>query len=174
MLAKLMVRLADKAMPGAPYLGRCPPRDIYQLVITVLFDGDITTWLIYPPVQNWTGGKIVLAIAWNCYAQDCSRGNQSTNRTRQPQPENSIRLRGHMLQWGKTSSPRKWVWIELTDFMGLGCSQCLWTFDPAEPPPGKSLQEMRQNYQAQLSAEFAIHTCVSVDEIYRVDEMQES
>jgi rubredoxin len=42
---------------------------------------------------------------------------------------------------------------------GWGCSECGWVFHPHDPPVGKSLDEMKRNFQMQLSEEFASHSC---------------
>jgi rubredoxin len=55
---------------------------------------------------------------------------------------------------GPESSSRKLVWVEGQSFEGWGCSECAWVFNPSGPPTGKSLDEMKLNFQAQLSEEF--------------------
>ena len=42
---------------------------------------------------------------------------------------------------------------------GWGCSECSWVFHPSDPPIGKSLDEMKRNFQMQLSHEFESHDC---------------
>jgi hypothetical protein len=64
-----------------------------------------------------------------------------------------------MLTPGRESSSRKVVWIEGMSLEGWGCSECAWVFNPSGPPIGKTLEEMKQNFQMQLFEEFASHDC---------------
>jgi rubredoxin len=57
---------------------------------------------------------------------------------------------------------RKVVWVEGESFEGWGCSECTWVFNPSGPPVGESIDEMTQNFEVQLSEEFASHDCVHV------------
>jgi hypothetical protein len=66
-----------------------------------------------------------------------------------------------MLHEGQESSSRKLAWVEGESFEGLGCSECAWVFSPSGPPTGKSLDEMKRNFQVQLSEEFASHACAN-------------
>jgi hypothetical protein len=54
---------------------------------------------------------------------------------------------------------RKLVWIEEQGFRGWGCSECAWVFNPSGRPTGKSLEEMKQNYEQQRDKDFAAHVC---------------
>jgi hypothetical protein len=54
---------------------------------------------------------------------------------------------------------RELVWVARQSFEGWGCSACAWVFNPSGWPSGKSLEEMKENFQVQLSAEFAAHAC---------------
>jgi len=54
---------------------------------------------------------------------------------------------------------RKLVWIENQTLQGFGCSECNWRFNPSGAPVGKSLDEMKRNYEAQRDKEFAAHVC---------------
>jgi hypothetical protein len=51
------------------------------------------------------------------------------------------------------------IWVGGLSFGGWGCSQCNWVFDPAGQPIGKSFDEIKQNFQSQLTGEFASHRC---------------
>lgn len=64
-----------------------------------------------------------------------------------------------MVSLGRENSSRKLVWIQRPNTEGWGCSECDWVFQPTGPPVGKSLSEMKQNFQMQLSEEFAVHVC---------------
>jgi hypothetical protein len=64
-----------------------------------------------------------------------------------------------MLHKGSESSSRKLVWVEGQSVEGWGCSECAWVFNPAGPAIGKTLDEMKRNFQMQLSEEFASHAC---------------
>jgi hypothetical protein len=55
--------------------------------------------------------------------------------------------------------PRKLVWVESRNFEGFGCSACNWAFKPPGALLGESLDEMKQNYEAQRDKEFAAHVC---------------
>ena len=66
-----------------------------------------------------------------------------------------------MLHKGQESSSRKLVWVEGQSFGGWGCSECTWFFRISGPPTGKSLDEMKLNFQVQLSEEFASHACAN-------------
>jgi len=65
-----------------------------------------------------------------------------------------------MLHKGHESTTRTLLWFEGQNVTGWGCSECAWVFLPSGPPIGKSLEEMKRNFQMQLSAEFASHDCV--------------
>jgi hypothetical protein len=54
---------------------------------------------------------------------------------------------------------RKLVWIDRKSFQGYGCSECAWAFKPSGTPAGKSLDEMKQNYERQRDKHFADHVC---------------
>jgi hypothetical protein len=43
--------------------------------------------------------------------------------------------------------------------VGWTCSDCAWAFHPSGPPLGKSMAEMRANYELQCAKEFAAHVC---------------
>jgi len=55
--------------------------------------------------------------------------------------------------------PRKLVWIEEQRFQGWGCSECAWVFNPSGAPTGKSLDEMKENYERRRDKYFAAHVC---------------
>jgi hypothetical protein len=54
---------------------------------------------------------------------------------------------------------RKLVWIEEQRFQGWGCSECAWVFNPLGAPTGKSLDEMKENYERRRDKDFAAHGC---------------
>jgi hypothetical protein len=56
-------------------------------------------------------------------------------------------------------SCREVVWFEGQGVAGWGCSECAWGFNSSGPPIGTTLEEMKRNYQMQLSEEFASHDC---------------
>jgi hypothetical protein len=64
-----------------------------------------------------------------------------------------------MLHEGQEGLSRKLVWGERQNFKGWGCSECAWVFNPTGPPIGKSVDEMKRNFQVQLSEEFMFHNC---------------
>ena len=52
-------------------------------------------------------------------------------------------------------------WIKDQNFLGFGCSECNWRFNPQGALVGDSLDEMKRNYVAQCKKEFAAHACVN-------------
>jgi hypothetical protein len=54
---------------------------------------------------------------------------------------------------------RKLVWIERRNFQGYGCSECSWVFKSSGTPAGKSLDEMKKDYEQQRDKDFAAHVC---------------
>lgn len=58
--------------------------------------------------------------------------------------------------------PRKLEWIKSENFQGFGCSECNWKFEPSGALAGKSLDDMKTQYEAQRDIEFAAHTCVNL------------
>ena len=54
---------------------------------------------------------------------------------------------------------RKLVWVAKPNFEGWACSECAWTFNPSEMPSGKSIGEMKQNYERQRDEQFQTHAC---------------
>jgi hypothetical protein len=57
---------------------------------------------------------------------------------------------------------RKLVWVERQAFQGWACSECAWVFNPSGTPTGKSLDEMKQNYEKQRDKEFTSHVCAEL------------
>jgi rubredoxin len=54
---------------------------------------------------------------------------------------------------------RKLVWVERANFRGWACAKCAWVFNPSEMPTGKSIGEMKENYERQRDKEFQTHVC---------------
>jgi len=54
---------------------------------------------------------------------------------------------------------RRLVWVKTQDFQGYGCSQCAWVFQSSGALVGNSLDEMKQQYEAQRDKEFFAHIC---------------
>jgi rubredoxin len=54
---------------------------------------------------------------------------------------------------------RQMVWIEGPRFQGWACSDCAWVFNPLGAPTGKSLEEMKQNFELQRDKAFKSHVC---------------
>jgi hypothetical protein len=54
---------------------------------------------------------------------------------------------------------RKLDWIEQQSFVGFGCSECGWQFEPSGPPPGAGFAEMMRNFELQCDKEFTSHVC---------------
>jgi len=55
--------------------------------------------------------------------------------------------------------PRELVWKDQLRFRGWGCSQCVWVFNPSEPPTGEGIDGMARNFVSQRDKEFASHVC---------------
>jgi hypothetical protein len=54
---------------------------------------------------------------------------------------------------------RELIWIEEQRFLGWGCSECAWVFNPSGIASGKSLELMMENYKRQRDTDFAAHVC---------------
>jgi hypothetical protein len=54
---------------------------------------------------------------------------------------------------------RTLVWIKEQHFLGFGCSECGWRFEPAGAPHGKSIDEMLRNFTLRRDEEFSAHVC---------------
>jgi rubredoxin len=54
---------------------------------------------------------------------------------------------------------RKLVWVERPDFLGWGCSECGWVFNPTGPPTGESLAEMKTHFEQLRDKQFKSHVC---------------
>jgi hypothetical protein len=54
---------------------------------------------------------------------------------------------------------RQLVPIKEQSFWGWGCSECAWVFNPSGSPTGKSLDEMKQNFEQWRDKSFAAHVC---------------
>jgi len=51
------------------------------------------------------------------------------------------------------------VWVEKERFTGWACSKCAWQFNPSQIPSGKTIGEMKQNFERQRDGEFKWHVC---------------
>jgi hypothetical protein len=54
---------------------------------------------------------------------------------------------------------RELVRIQRYDFQGFGCSACGWRFKPSGALVGKSINEMKRDFEAQRDKDFASHVC---------------
>lgn len=54
---------------------------------------------------------------------------------------------------------RKLIWMGEPHFLGWGCSECAWVFNPLGPPSGESIEDMKQNYEQQRAQGFLGHVC---------------
>ena len=54
---------------------------------------------------------------------------------------------------------RELVWIERKNFQGWACTECAWVFKSSGSPTGKSLDEMKENYEQKRDKEFKSHVC---------------
>jgi hypothetical protein len=64
-----------------------------------------------------------------------------------------------MLHWNQETSYTKLISVVGDSFVGWGCAECSWLFKPVGPPVGKSLAQMKVQFQAQLSEQFLSHGC---------------
>jgi hypothetical protein len=56
---------------------------------------------------------------------------------------------------------RKLVWVERKNFQGWACTECAWGFNAVGPIVGKSIEEMKEQYEQQRDQEFASHVCAA-------------
>jgi hypothetical protein len=54
---------------------------------------------------------------------------------------------------------RKLEWVERPNFQGWACSQCAWVFNPSWPLAGKSIDDMKTEFEQHRGKEFASHVC---------------
>lgn len=54
---------------------------------------------------------------------------------------------------------RQMTWVKSPTSERWACSDCDWAFHPAGPPVGKSLEEMKQNFERRRDKEFLGHVC---------------
>src|SRR6266850_6652774 len=54
---------------------------------------------------------------------------------------------------------REMVWVERKNFQGSACTECAWVFKPSGALTGRSLDEMKENYEQQRDKEFKSHVC---------------
>jgi len=54
---------------------------------------------------------------------------------------------------------RELAWVKTKGFLGWGCSECAWKFNPEGVPAGATIAEMKQHYQQQRDEEFQSHRC---------------
>jgi hypothetical protein len=54
---------------------------------------------------------------------------------------------------------RKLVWVERPNFQGWACTECAWVFTPSGTFTGRSLYEMKENYERERDKEFRAHVC---------------
>ena len=59
----------------------------------------------------------------------------------------------------RVATLRNLIWIEEPRFQGWGCSGCAWVFNPSGALDGKSLEEMKEEYERLRDTEFAAHVC---------------
>jgi|HubBroStandDraft_2_1064218.scaffolds.fasta_scaffold15200_4 hypothetical protein len=51
--------------------------------------------------------------------------------------------------------PRELVWVKHSNFEGFGCSECQWVFKTSGALKGKTLDQMKQSYEAERDKAFA-------------------
>ncbi len=54
---------------------------------------------------------------------------------------------------------RKLVWVERQNFQGWACTECSWVFNPSGPLVGRTIDEMKIQYEQERDKEFAAHAC---------------
>jgi hypothetical protein len=64
----------------------------------------------------------------------------------------------------KKVTPANWYESKDSASGAGGCSECAWVFHLSDPPISKSLDEMKRNFQMQLSQEFESHDCPEFQE----------
>ncbi|GAC1622440.1 MAG: hypothetical protein NVS9B13_15240 [Candidatus Acidiferrum sp.] len=50
-------------------------------------------------------------------------------------------------------------WMKTEKFEGFGCSECSWVFNPSDALAGKSLEDMKKNFEDDRDKHFAAHVC---------------
>ena len=65
----------------------------------------------------------------------------------------------YLVRHPRVATSRTLLWIEEPRFQGWGCSGCAWVFSPSGSPDGKSLEEMKEEYERLREKEFAAHVC---------------
>ena len=56
---------------------------------------------------------------------------------------------------------REMVFVERERFEGWACSNCAWIFNESGPLGDKSIEEMKQRYEAERDKAFRSHVCVA-------------
>jgi len=59
---------------------------------------------------------------------------------------------------------RELVWVEKRNFQGWACTECAWVFKPSGTFTGRSLDEMKENYEQQRDKEFNLTSVPSTRE----------
>jgi hypothetical protein len=54
---------------------------------------------------------------------------------------------------------RKLEWVERPTFQGWACTECAWVFNPTWPLAGKSVDDMKTEFEQDRDKEFASHVC---------------
>jgi hypothetical protein len=54
---------------------------------------------------------------------------------------------------------RTLIWVEEQHFLGFGCSECGWRFNPSNAPTGTSFDEMMRHFELERDREFSSHVC---------------
>jgi len=54
---------------------------------------------------------------------------------------------------------RRLVWVENPNFQGWACTECAWVFKASTPIIGKTIDEMKTQFQEERDKEFVSHVC---------------
>jgi hypothetical protein len=54
---------------------------------------------------------------------------------------------------------RELLWVERKNFQGWACTECAWVFKPSGTLTGRSLDEMKENYEQQRDKQFKSQAC---------------
>jgi|ERR1700687_2167908 len=85
-------------------------------------------------------------------------------------PGGGFRIPGTNLTPYRREAPtmrRELVWVEQEGCQGWACSKCAWEFNPSGLPTGKTIAEMKQNYERQRDGEFTSHLCAEHPRVQR-------
>lgn len=61
--------------------------------------------------------------------------------------------------WRRCSLAREMLWVEREQFRGWACSVCAWVFKTSGRLDDKSIEKLKQRYEAERDKAFKSHVC---------------